>query len=176
MKRFIPNPSGEFYDYKHHKIFIPDGNPICHNIMAKRYLTNPMDWEEWGKPTYVRLFVGLKTGRKTQTFPNIGTPIPEKFVRHFVRDIRTDQVGVKYGGTFVSQIGHWYDKDRKEFTEEPSLQIILYPAGEEDYNSFVKNIQYLTEALLDLLAQQSIIYELSNEGDIKTGEARWREN
>jgi len=93
---------------------------------------------------------------------------------------RVQQVGLKYGASFDSQTGHYIPATEKTIKSEkryrePSVQVILYPADDESWATFKKNIKEVADELLKRLAQQSIIAEYVKKGKIEeTGQYIWR--
>ncbi|OHB76274.1 MAG: hypothetical protein A2Z34_05690 [Planctomycetes bacterium RBG_16_59_8] len=140
-------------------------------LFSKEYVKdNPVDWENWGKPTFARIFLGLKTGRMTK----LHGIIPLKLVYSTVFYTRTSQVGKKYGASFVKQVGHYISVgeetigDEKKY-REPSVQIVLYPSDVENWSDFKKNIFSLSDELVDQFSQESIIVELVRDGVVVGG-------
>ena len=142
------------------------------------YRENPPDWESWGKPTFARLMVGLYTSDKVTGRKRV--LIQKKRVHHQVFGIRVDQVGRRYGASFVAQAGH-YIPDNQELTcdekkcREPSLQVIVFPADTESWKVFVRNIKSLASELLLELYQDSIITEFTRNGvGDEVGRVSWK--
>jgi hypothetical protein len=160
----------------------PDGSRWipCDEPRVVGYTPNPADdWESWGKTTKATLFVGLKVGRATDDF-HAGQRIPDRLVYGIVYDVRTEQVGEKYGGSFVRQKGHYIPpKARIAGPEtrrrEDSMQVILFPAKGEGWAAFRRNIKEVVGAILDDLGQKAVIVEWVRGGRIlDAGQYKWR--
>ena len=84
-------------------------------------------------------------------------------------------VGWRYGGTFISQIGHWQDEKTGKIFEEPSMQVIIFPGENEPWKLFKKNVEKLVKELLTELAQENIIVEFQKKGKIiLVGQYKWK--
>ena len=148
--------------------WIPDGPPT-----VVGYQPNPAEWESWGKPTRATLFVGLRVGRATEEFDK-GDKIPERLVYGIVFDVRVAQVGREYGASFVRQKGHYIpsragDLSAESRWREESMQVVLYPTPAETWAHFRRNVQGVSEALVDDLGQDSVIADFVKNGRIVEG-------
>lgn len=148
--------------------WIPMGRPAVIG-----YRPNPIEWESWGKPSKAVLFVGLKAGRKTRLFVK-GTKFLPRDMYGAVFAVRVDQVGTKYGSSFVKQQGHYiprYAKVTGEETKrrEESLQIILFPAKNERWGMFRRHVRSLVNTLARDFGQKSIIVEFVKDGVVEEG-------
>lgn len=154
--------------------WIPTGRPTLTGFRP-----NPAEWESWGKTTKATLFVGLKTGRRTSLFHAKGIKIPERMVYSLVFGVRTDQVGVQYGSSFIRQMGHYIppgarSPGQEHRRREPSMQIVVFPAPGESWSAFRRNIREVAEAYIEDLAQQSVIVEFVRDGRVEEiGQYRW---
>jgi hypothetical protein len=154
--------------------WVPDEKPA-----VVGFRPNPGDWEGWGKTSKATIFVGLKSGRKTRFLPEIGTRLPERVVYSLAFGVRTDQVGTSYGGSFIKQKGHYIPPtamspgpERKR--REDSIQVVVFPAPDEPWRQFKKNIFELGDAYLDDLAQESVIVEFVKDGRVEEiGKYSW---
>jgi len=143
------------------------------------WIPNPKEWESWGKPTFVRLFVGLKAGRNTEYFDK-GDRILLDTIYGAVWKVRVSQVGKKYGSSFIKQVGHYIDPEkpmpkREKEAREDSMQIIIYPSDMETWEEFQENISELVDEFLEVLAQNSVIVEWTKNGRVvDSGEWVWK--
>jgi hypothetical protein len=140
---------------------------------------NPVEWRSWGKPSKAVLFVGLTAGRATKYFPK-GRKFPPRFIYGAVFATRVDQVGTKYGSSFVRQEGHYIPRYAKKPGEEPrrrekSLQIVLYPAQQESWSLFRRHVKSLANVLARDFGQETIIAEFVKDGVVEeVGEYGWK--
>lgn len=159
------DPEEEFVNTETGMKFVPNEEPqiITDDEEDEEFAENP-DWDEWGKPNYAKLFVGLSMQiGHAQPYPVVN---PE-LIRAAVRGVRMNQVGREYGSTFISQTGDWVDPDTGDVVEEDSLQIIFYPGGSEfdNWDEFKANIREVAEFLLHTALQKSIIFEFTRDGE-----------
>jgi hypothetical protein len=153
--------------------WVPEGKPA-----VVGFRPNPSDWSSWGRPTKAILFVGLEVGRETGSLKE-GDKIPPRWVYGTVFDVRTSQVGKDYGSSFIQQKGHYIPPEAEEPGPEPkrresSMQVILFPAFSEDWETFRTHVRVLATELLDELGQKSIIGEFMKNGiTVEVGSFKW---
>ena len=140
---------------------------------------NPVEWESWGKGTKANIYVGLKTGRRTTRFPNLGTSLGERLVYSLAFGVRTFQVGMDYGSSFVKQMGHYIDPrtktlGRESKYREESMMVTVFPSPAEGWEKFRQNIRLLGKAYIEELAQQAVIIEWVKDGrTVELGKLAW---
>jgi len=143
----------------------------------RQMLHNPAEWAGWGKPSSVKIIVGLLTGRATRSFPVLGTEMDAGFVRDLVKAERSASVGFKYGATFIAQQGHWHD-ETGTFVDEPGVQVIVYydPNTKETWEQFVDDVKRVAGLIVERLAQKAVIVEVVRDGvAIDVGQMVWKD-
>jgi len=140
--------------------FVPSENPV-----VAGYRLNSSDWESWGKTTRATVLVGLKTGRKTGRFPRVGTVLTERLIYEMTFGVRVYQVGIAYGSSFIRQYGHYIPSGThsigpEEKYRERSIQIVVFPAPDESWTLFRKNIRELANRYIEELAQVDGVFQL----------------
>lgn len=155
-------------------LWVPDGPKMVFGPEP-----NPRErWESWGKTTRATLFVGLKVERSTEFFDK-GRKLAPIAVYGSIFNVRTSQVGVRYGGTFVQAKGHYIPKRARKVGQErrrreDSMQITLFPGKGETWAEFKRNIADVIEVVLDELGQESVIVEFMRDGRVTDlGEYLW---